>query len=416
MKKRFKQMIAFGLITTMILSMSGCSGKKDTGKQEDKFEAKLDTKKETNLQIAGFMANFEALDQVVNDFNQIYPNVTITYEQNNPYRLRDYMKNNKGVDIIMTTDDGVRDTTEKENYVGDLCVDLSKEDIDTSAIEDSMLSYCKIDEQLLRIPTMGNPCGIVVNKTLLKKEGLSVPKNYKEFMSVLKALKEKGYTPIEGAANHLYAELVMNMAMNEYKTDKKADQTFERLEEIIKAGYTDYKVNKEYPEDNYDLAIMKFFEGKVPFWVCNAESFSGMKKRESKSETYSKNSFQYEFMYAPMGEKGSYVYTEPWYGFSVSKNSKNKKYAIEFMRFLATKKELSTMAEIKGMPTVVKNGTDKRYPAIHSIKNVEATFNNDGTVGNHVREAFTKISTDFGAGKYKTAKEAIKAFNKACEK
>lgn len=28
---------------------------------------------------------------------------------------------------------------------------------------------------------------------------------------------------------------------------------------------------------------MTFFEGNVPFWVCDTEKVSGMKKRESKS-------------------------------------------------------------------------------------------------------------------------------------
>ena len=35
---------------------------------------------------------------------------------------------------------------------------------------------------------------------------------------------------------------------------------------------------------------------------------SGMKKRESKSETFSANPFEYEFLYAPLGDKGAYAY------------------------------------------------------------------------------------------------------------
>lgn len=38
--------------------------------------------------------------------------------------------------------------------------------------------------------------GMVVNVSLLEKEGLSVPTNYSEFSQVLTALKDKGYTPI----------------------------------------------------------------------------------------------------------------------------------------------------------------------------------------------------------------------------
>ena len=51
---------------------------------------------------------------------------------------------------------------------------------------------------------------------------------------------------------------------------------------------------------------------------------SGMKKRESKSETFSANPFEYEFLYAPLGDKGAYAYQQPWYGFSVNKDSEEK--------------------------------------------------------------------------------------------
>ncbi len=51
---------------------------------------------------------------------------------------------------------------------------------------------------------------------------------------------------------------------------------------------------------------MKFFEGDVPFWVCDTEKVSGMKKRESKSEVFSANPFEYEFTFAPMGDNGIY--------------------------------------------------------------------------------------------------------------
>lgn len=61
---------------------------------------------------------------------------------------------------------------------------------------------------------------------------------------------------------------------------------------------------------NYDGSIMAFFEGDVPFYVCNAECVSGMKKRESKSETFHAAPFEYEFLYAPLGDSGAYAYLE----------------------------------------------------------------------------------------------------------
>lgn len=51
---------------------------------------------------------------------------------------------------------------------------------------------------------------------------------------------------------------------------------------------------------------MKFFGGNVPFWVCDTEKVSSMKKRESKSEAFSANPFEYEFTFAPMSDNGVY--------------------------------------------------------------------------------------------------------------
>lgn len=426
MKLRGKKITALVMAAILSVGATGCGSEKDSA---EGFEPKLDTEKEVTLEISGFMGNFEALDQVVNNFNEIYPNVTITYEQNTVYMLEDYVQNNQGIDIIMTTDGNIQDASVVENYVGNDCLDLSKEGIDFSDISPEMISYCTVDGQLLRVPITKNPCGIVVKKTLLEKEDLSVPENYQEFIDMLSALKEKGYNPIEGAANHVYAEIAMNMAMNLMHSDdtlvdelrngdeaaaEKMLPVFEKLETMIKEGYTDYETNAEYPSDNYDASILSFFEGDMPFWVCNAESFSGMKKRESKSETYSANPFEYEFMYVPWGEKGVYAYEEPWYGFSVIKDSDVKDYAVEFIRFLMTEEESDVMASIKGMPSVAVNAEDERYPGIHDIKNLEASFENDGSIGNDIREVFTQVCTDFGAGTYSNAQEAAEAFVQGC--
>ena len=94
---------------------------------------------------------------------------------------------------------------------------------------------------------------------------------------------------------------------------------------------------------------MTFFEGNVPFWVCDTEKVSGMKKRESKSEAFSANPFEYEFTFAPMGDNGVYEYIEPWYGFAVNKDGSNSDYALEFLRFMAREDQLNTPASVKGV-------------------------------------------------------------------
>ncbi len=48
--------------------------------QAEGFTPRLDKDISVNLDVSGFFGNFEALDQVVNDFNEYYPNITVSYE------------------------------------------------------------------------------------------------------------------------------------------------------------------------------------------------------------------------------------------------------------------------------------------------------------------------------------------------
>ena len=114
---------------------------------------------------------------------------------------------------------------------------------------------------------------------------------------------------------------------------------------------------------------------------------SGMKKRESKSETFSANPCEYEFLYAPLGDKGAYAYQQPWYGFSVNKDSEEKEIAVEFLRFMMQEKEIDEM---------------------------EASFINDGSVPDSIRAALEQVCNDFGAGVYGNANEAVQVFVELC--
>ncbi len=402
----------------------------ETPIDSSRFVPRYDTDTTATLEIASFMGNYEALDQVMNAFNEIYPNVQFNYDHNSIHMLNDYVKNNAGVDIFMVSDQNLNRPELTDDYVADYCLDLSQEDLNLAAIRADALDACKVDGRQLRIPVAMNPCGIVVNKTLLKNAGLSMPTNYEEFMAALAALKDKGYTPIQGSEQHVYTELVINMAMDTLMADdtllpalqagdakavEAMTPVFEKLGAVIDGGYTDYALNSTFGTDNYDSTIMAFFEGNMPFYVCNAECFSGMKKRESKSETYSANPFEYEFLYAPLGDNGVYAYTEPWYGFAVNKDADEKEMAVEFLRFMTCTDQIEKMASIKGMPAVNVDAVDERYPGIKNIANVEADYAADGTIPGTIWGNFAGTCIAYGAGDYAAPAEAAAAFVAACK-
>lgn len=427
MKRTIRKSIATaGVVVTVLSALAGCTNNNNnnTASVKKEFAPTLDTEKSVSLEISGFMSNFESLDQVINDFNNYYPNVSISYEQNNANKLAEYLESNDYVDIFMTSDVNVRSSDNVDRYVLDNCVDLSKENIDIDAIEPDMISACTVNGKLARIPLAKTMCGMVVNKNLLKNEGIEVPQTYNEFMAACEKLKSKGYTPIQGSKIHAYSDMMLPMGMaivgNSDELTSKYNlkdpsyaeglrSVYSKLDEIIKKGYTSYELNSTYPDDNYDKAILKFFEGDVPFWICTTESVSGMKKRESKSEAYTTNPFEYEFVNVPLGDNGVYDYEEPWYGFSVSMKSKNIDYAVEFLNFMSTETEINKMAEIKGMPSVAKNSSDTRYTNAVNPSKLEKRYVYNGKIRDGITGAIADTANRFGAGTYTSVNEAIEA-------
>ena len=275
------------------------------------------------------------------------------------------------------------------------------------------------------MPIGQNIYGIITNVTLLKKEGLDIPKNYDEFINTLNTLKTKGYVSLQISSTKIYPELTINMMVNTIQEDNelyndlingnlksysKIENIFNIVSDIQNNEYSLDEVNNLYPFDNYNDAILRFFEGNVPFWVCNSEKVNGMKKRETKSETFKANPFEYTYIYAPLGDKGSYVYHEPWYGLGISKRSPSIEYAKEFMRFYATKDELNKKASTKGVPSIAKEKyTSDIYKYIDNPEAIETNCIYDGKVTQKDFDAWYKCINSFATKKL-SKEEAIKSF------
>ena len=415
MNKKMRMTSLLAILLVGLLLLTGCTSNQPstantqaTEQPNTAFVPKLDTKAAVNLEMGVFFGNFEALDQVINHFNEYYPNVTITYEANSDKKLVEYMNNNKNVDIVMVDTPAVRYTDWDEYYIGDQLMDLSA-DVDFSDVADGMLRKFTVNGQVMALPMGMRISGVVVNQTLLEKEGLTVPQTWTEFLTVCEALKEKGYTPIQGPYSTFYGDLMKGLMMSMLGNDadllsalNKGDESavktltvvFDRVKQLYEKGYFTDEVNETYPDNNYDGAIMNFFEGNVPFWVCDTEKVSGMKKRESKSEAFSANPFTYYFMYAPTGDNGVSEYIEAWYGFAVSKNSDAKDYAVEFVRFMARQDELNTLASVKGVPSIAKNADDARYTALSDVEKVDKVYIEDGSMDTYLVSFITTYCKD----------------------
>ena len=123
-----KRILALSLVVLTLLSLCAC------GKKQTAFKPCLDTQQTATLNIAGFMGNFEALDQAINAFAELYPNVTILYDHNTIFLLPEYLRNNENTDIFMTDDRNVNRPDLPDTDALEWCLDLSQEDMDLSAV------------------------------------------------------------------------------------------------------------------------------------------------------------------------------------------------------------------------------------------------------------------------------------------
>lgn len=416
MKKISKNILSvITFSSVLLLSLAGCK-KNNT----NKFAPQLDTDEKLTLNILGYFGNFEALDAVTNDFNKYYPNISFNYQQVSGSNLVAFLDSNLQTDIFMTSPE----TINKTNLI-DYCLDLSTININLNDVDQTMLTTSYAGNFLHSLPIGQNIYGLITNVSLLKKEGLDIPKNYGEFINTLNTLKDKGYVPLQSSSTKIYPELTINMMVNIIQEDNelyndlvngslkaynKIEDIFNIVSDMQNNEYSLDEVNNLYPFDNYNDAILRFFEGNVPFWVCNSEKVSGMKKRETKSETFKANPFEYTYIYAPLGDKGSYVYHEPWYGLGISKRSPSIEYAKEFMRFYATKDELNKMASTKGVPSIAKEKYDSDiYKYIDNPEAIETKCIYDGKVTQKDFDAWYTCINSFATKKL-SKEEAINSF------
>lgn len=383
MKKRRICLAAAVLLTIGLLA--GCGkGTVKENTEEKAFSPSMDKDAEAVIQVNGSWSNFEALEAVAEDWNEIYPNVSINYT-----KIDDY---NKQLDTILSSDnkpdlvlfDNNAYYAEKEHVIEQL-VDLSTIGLNTDVYQDGVLASSMNGEKMVTLDWGMQVTGFVVNETLLKNQGLEVPTTHEDFLKACDTLKEKGFVPIQGCYINVYSYLMKNdrdvriaqekdqdafyerFAKEEEGCGSYFDPEFEAMFSFIEKGYLNHETDKGI-EDIYDKAILHFFEGETPFFCTNAETVSGMKKRESKSETYTAAPFDYSFVSLPVESENASLSVSTLAGLAVAEGSANEDWAKEFLRFTCSEEELNKMAETKGVPSLTKSGNaDKRFESLSTI-------------------------------------------------
>ncbi len=377
-----RKLISCIVVICAIASLTACAGK-TSGKKSDVFTPSLDANTECSITVAGSYDNFEALEAEFDRFNEMYPNVQLSYVKlDDYYNILDTVLESDDKPNIFFTNAGMIGN-EKQAHVFEHTEDLADPSVGLylDCIRPGLVDR---DEQgrVMMVPVFSRSYGMLVNNDLFEKEGLKVPTTWTELMNVCEEFRNKGYaSPMMGYSADASSCLMYTVAYPMFVAtladapdalalandmDPSAGEymrpALEAVEQLIKSGCVD--INEcDKIEDNYTEVILRFFEGDVPMMICAGDTVSGTRKRESQSEAFTNAPFTYTFNPIPLTDKGGYFIDSPSVEFAVNKECDNLDMTNEFMRFLITSKELNEMASVKRLVTPT---SDLSFDAVYA--------------------------------------------------
>ena len=367
-----KKLIFATLTISIGLFLPACKKKNKDNSEE--FKPSMDKNTSCSIKIVGSYGNFEALETEFDRFNEYYPNVTLSYLKLDDYNntLSTVLESNDKPNIFFSYTWMIGN--DKYNSVVSHMENLSSSNlkINLDCIRPGLINHDS-EGNVLMVPVFSRSYGMLVNNDLFKKEKVEIPTKLDELLSCCTTLNGRGYkSPMMGYTQKSSSCLMNTVAyplfLSELANNKEAldlannldpkagvymRNSLEKVDALIKNNCIDISECDKI-KDNYESVIMRFFEGDVPMMICTADTASGTKKRESQSEAYTKNPFNYSFYSIPLTDNGGYFIDSPSIEFSVNKDCDNLDMTNEFMRFLVTNKELNEMASNKGLLTPTK--------------------------------------------------------------
>ena len=377
-----KKLFCTILVIVMTVSLTACGRETDVESAAE-FQPYLDKNTTCSLTVAGSYDNFEALEAEFERFNEIYPNVQLSYLKLDDYNntIAMALKGNDQPNIFFSYT--WMNGNSKYDSLIDLAEDLSDPalSLNLNCIRASLVNH---DDKgrVLMAPVFGRTYGMLVNTDLFRKEGLSVPATWTELLTVCESFRSKGYaSPMMGYSldssssfmnTIVYPLFAATLASNPEalalanELDPAAGEymrpALETVEQLIRNECIDLDACDKI-EDNYTQVILRFFEGDVPMMICTGDTVSGTRKRETQSEAFSSAPFEYKFYPIPLTDDGGYFIDSPSVEFSVNKECENLDMTNELMRFLITNAELNRMASQKRLVTP---STDLSFDSVYA--------------------------------------------------
>ncbi|AEH51448.1 ABC transporter substrate-binding protein [Pseudothermotoga thermarum] len=217
---------------------------------------------------------------------------------------------------------------------------------------ESFKSTCSYKDKIYFIPQSWYWWGVYYRKSIFEKYGIKAPKTWDEFLAVCETLKSKGITPIAIGTKFPWTAAgwfdILNLRINGLDfhidltagkvpyNDPRIKKVFEYWRQIIDKGY--YLANHSAYE--WQEAATFLFRGEAAMYYMG-QFIKDVAPAEVKDDL--------DFFRFPTIDPSVGLYEEtPIDGFMIPANAPNKKGAIEFLKFIASKEAQEKFAKDLG--------------------------------------------------------------------
>ena len=362
-----------------------------------------------------------SMNEIVNRFNDKYPDITVKIEPGNGGAYSEFLKTKESVgefpDVMEMRDTAVYQRAGMLEPLSDDIVSLFKTPVE-------------FDGKTYTAPLSGeNTNGIIYNKKYFDENGFTEPKTYEEFITLCQAIKDKGdMAPLVVGGQDIwhigfwfhkaYNDQVMSQDQDFIKHCYEGSKNFS--DATIKATFEELKEIFQYAQDGWvstpDAQITTFMVSDMA-----AMMYSGT-HMFSQIETADPN-FEIGWFAVPSPDgKTRLVGGGGVGGLAISAESAkdpNKKAAAEeFIRFFYAPENYAVYCEtLNFIPTTVAKPDMNVSPVLQEV--IDATNNADdlGVMWNG-RVGENELPPDFRNFMYKTTVEVIQGqrdIDSACE-
>jgi raffinose/stachyose/melibiose transport system substrate-binding protein len=248
-------------------------------------------------------------------------------------------------------------------------------------LTDAVRDFYTVDKKVYGIPWGSyNALGVFYNKDVFKKAGVSVPKNYKDFLNICEKLKKAGITPVYEAGKTVWptqiftlcgfqslvmptikgAEGVQRLKENKLriKDIPELKRVFERYYNLKTKGF----MNEDLMSATYEMQESALVNGEAAMVFQGDWIMPDLDKKFG-------NSNKIGYFPLPSDNNSGVASLYPPKQLFVTKTTKNANVAMELARFMTKPENVNIWYKYNPGIPVYKNSQSKLYPSQQDIFN-----------------------------------------------